>query len=88
MLEVLPHWIMNGQRLGQEPQHKGLLGVLHNIEDIADALLQVLVFGHGADHHHDGLVHLCQGLVALRGTARPGRGGGKARRPSFFIILL
>ena len=88
MLEVLPPWIRNGQRLTQEPQHEGLLWVLLHIEDIGDALLQVLVFGHGADHCHDGLIHWIQGLVALLGTARPCRGGSDARRPSFFIVLL
>ena len=65
MLEGVPPWIRNGQCLGCKPQHKSLLGVRLHIEDIADALLQVLVFGHGAHHRHDGLVHWCQGPCAL-----------------------
>ena len=72
MLKCVPPWIRNGQHLGQEPQHEGLLGVHLQIEDLADTLLQVLVFGHGADHSQDGLVHWCQGLGALLGTAGPG----------------
>ena len=67
MLEGVPPLIRNGQCLGREPQHEGLLGVCLHIEDIADTLLQVLVFGHGMHHHHDGLIDWCQGLGALLG---------------------
>ena len=56
MLEVLPPCIRNGQHLRREPQHEAPLGVCLHIDDVADTLLRVLVFGHGVDHH-DGLVH-------------------------------
>ena len=72
MLEGVPPWIRNGQCLGQEPQHNGLLGLHRHIKDIADALLKVLVFGQVAHHHQDGLIHWCQGPGALLGMARPG----------------
>ena len=69
MPEGVPSWIRNGRHLGREPQHEGLLEVHLHIEDIADALLQVLVLGHGAHHRHDGLIYMCQGLGALLGMA-------------------
>ena len=60
MLEGIPLLIRNGQCL---------LGVCLHIEDVADALLPVLVVGHGVHHRHDGLLHWCQGPGALLRTA-------------------
>ena len=55
MLEGFPPLIRNGQCLRREPQQKGLLRVRLHIKDIADTLLQVLVFYHGVhDHHFEG----------------------------------
>ena len=71
MLEGVPPYIRNGQRLRQEPQTEGFLGVGLDIEDIGDAVPQVLGFCHGAHHHHDGLVHWCKGPGALLGLAGP-----------------
>ena len=69
MLEGIPPWIRNGQPLGQKRQTVGLPGVHRNIENIGDTVPQVLGFCHGAHHHHDGLVHWCQGPGALLGMA-------------------
>ena len=46
--------------------------VFSDLEDVADAVLQVLVLGHGAHHRNDGLVYWCQGPGALLGKAGPG----------------
>ena len=69
VLEGIPPWIRNGQHLGREPQTEGLPGVCPNIEDVGDCVPNVLGFCHGVHHHHDGLVHWCQGPGALLGTA-------------------
>ena len=53
MFEVSPPVLRNGQRLRRELQDEGLLGVLLDIQLVANGLnIQVLVFFHGVDHRH------------------------------------
>ena len=57
MLEGVPPWIMNGPCLRHEQQTEVLPWVRLSIEDVADAVPQVLGFCHGVHHQYDGLVH-------------------------------